>query len=237
MLRSTNVAQSAQQKLQKDLKEIEVQREEFQKIMDRVKVIDNLVEFMEDNTDAMAQDVEKFQKDVEDLEKTKETNHPLQKLTDLLDRWSRDEPHTQEDIIKFASELWMTLAEYEKDLKESVKGHEIILAMKEYKYSTHLDWIKNKLGFYMDLYETVMNESKLRQRRDMERVMMSMSDLESRLLTYQKDETELAQFIYGEVKLKNMSEATAHIHDLKKVMAGMHVQMKQFEPIKNTMKL
>lgn len=34
--------------------------EEFQKIMERVKKIDDLVEFIEDNTNEMAQDVEKF---------------------------------------------------------------------------------------------------------------------------------------------------------------------------------
>jgi len=72
---------------------------------------------------------------------------------------------TDEDLVKFANELWLTVTEFEKDLKESLKGHEIVLAMKDYKYSSHVDWIKNKFGFYIDYYETCMNELKLKQLR------------------------------------------------------------------------
>lgn len=42
----------------------------------------------------------------------------MSKLTDMLEKWDREERHSTEDIFKFATELWMTLAEYEKDLKE-----------------------------------------------------------------------------------------------------------------------
>lgn len=41
---------------------------------------------------------------------------------------------TEEDLVKFAGELWMTVSEFEKDLKDSLKGHDILLAMKSYKY-------------------------------------------------------------------------------------------------------
>jgi len=54
-----------------------------------------------------------------------------------------------------------------------LKGHEIILAMKDHKYSTHIDWVKNKFGFYIDFYETTMNEIKLKANRDMDRQMMA----------------------------------------------------------------
>lgn len=109
--------------------------------------------------------MDKFTKDVEELETQKETPHPLQKLQDLLDKWQKEELSTDEDLIKFASELWVTVADFEKDLKDSLKGHEILMAIKEYKYSSHVDWIKNKFGFYIDYYETCMNELKLKQMR------------------------------------------------------------------------
>lgn len=80
----------------------------------------------------------------------------------MLDKWSNEELMTEEDLVKFAGELWLTVSEFEKDLQDSLKGHEILLSMKEYKYSSHIDWIKNKFGFYIDLYETTMNELKLR---------------------------------------------------------------------------
>ena len=61
--------------------------------------------------------------------------------------------HTRDEVERFANELWFSLADYEKDIKEGAKGHEIILAMKEYKYMSHIEWIKNKFGFYVELYE------------------------------------------------------------------------------------
>ena len=70
--------------------------------------------------------------------------------------------------------------------------------MKEYKFQSHVDWIKNKFGFYVDLYEVTCTDLKLKQRRDMERQMMAMSDMESRLYNYQKDEGEIAKMIYDE---------------------------------------
>jgi hypothetical protein len=41
----------------------------------------------------------------------------------MLERWSREPIHTQDEIQKFANELWVSLDDYEKDMKDSVKGH------------------------------------------------------------------------------------------------------------------
>lgn len=73
------------------MKELNMRDEEFTKIMERVKNIDGLVENMEDNNDSLAQDFQKFEMEITELDKTKETNHPLNKLTDLLDKWNREE--------------------------------------------------------------------------------------------------------------------------------------------------
>ena len=53
-LEKLNAEKTAQQKLEKDIKEVQHRTEEFQKIMERVKKIDDLVEFIEDNTNEMA---------------------------------------------------------------------------------------------------------------------------------------------------------------------------------------
>lgn len=71
----------------------------------------------------------------------------------MLERWQQEPTHSFDDIQRFANELWVSLADYEKDIKESIHGHQIIMAMKEYKYMNHIEWIKNKFGFYVELYE------------------------------------------------------------------------------------
>lgn len=120
--------------------------------MDRVKNIDSIVDTMEDTTNAISQDIMAFEHEATALEReVKEP--PLLKLTEMLDRWSSEPIHTKDEIQKFAHELWVSLAEYEKDLKEGVQGHQIIIAMKDYKFMNHIEWIKNKFGFQLDLYE------------------------------------------------------------------------------------
>jgi hypothetical protein len=63
-----------------------------------------------------------------------------------LERWSNEDIITDDDMLKFANELWLTVEEFEKDLKDSLKGHEIVLSMKEHKYHSHTEWIKNKFS-------------------------------------------------------------------------------------------
>ena len=54
--------------------------------------------------------------------------------------------------------------------------------------------------------------------------MMSLAELESRLLQSQRDEGEVAQIIFGETpKLKTINEANNYITELKKMMTGMHI--------------
>ena len=125
---------------------------EYKRIMDRVKNIDSIVDTMEDTTNALSQDVMTFEHETNALEReVKEP--PLLKLTEMLDRWSSETIHTNDEIQKFAHELWVSLAEYEKDIKESVQGHQIIIAMKDYKFMNHIEWIKNKFGFQLELYD------------------------------------------------------------------------------------
>lgn len=59
--------------------------------------------------------------------------------------------------------------------------------------------------------------------------MMQLSDLESRLLNCQKEESDMAEYIYGEIKAKTLPEALQMINELRRIMAVMHLQIKQNE--------
>jgi hypothetical protein len=52
-----------------------------------------------------------------------------------------------------------------------------------------------------------MTELKIKSKRELDRITMQMCDLESRLLNYQKDESEIANIIYGDTKCKTLPEA------------------------------
>ena len=192
-----------------------------------------MVEHFEDNTDQMAQDMLQFEIELDNLEKQARDvnpNPPLQKITDMLERWSREPIHTQDEIQKFANELWVSLDDYEKDMKDSIKGHQIILAMKEYKFLTHLEWIKNKFGFYVDLYEQSFTEVKLKNRREIDQQMMALCDHESRMLNYQKEESEVSKIVYEDIPtFANYGEAHGYIVNMKKTVNSVFIENKNLK--------
>lgn len=115
-------------------------------------------------------------------------------------------------------------------MKDSIKGHQIILAMKEYKFLTHLEWIKNKFGFYVDLYEQSFTEMKLKNRKEMEHQMISLCDHESRMLNYQKEQTEVSKMVYEDIpSFANYGEAHGYIANMKKTVNFIFIENKNLK--------
>jgi chromosome segregation ATPase len=164
----TEKKESSRGSLSNTEKEVAAINSEYKKIMDRVKNIDKIVEEIEDNRTEFVQDVVTFEKEYDILEKeARDLNPlpPLTKITDMLERWSREPVHSQEDLKRFANELWVSLDDYEREMRDQVNGHQIILAIKEHKFMTNIEWLKNKFGFYLELYEQSFIEVKLKYRK------------------------------------------------------------------------
>ena len=102
--------------------------------------------------------------------------------------------------------------------------------MKEYKFLTHVEWLKNKFGFYVELYEQAFTELKLKNAREMEQQMMTMSDHESRMMMYQKDEGEVARMVFEEIPIfANKGEAQLYIARMKTTLNSLFVDNKNFK--------
>jgi hypothetical protein len=102
--------------------------------------------------------------------------------------------------------------------------------MKEYKFLTHVEWLKNKFGFYVELYEQAFTELKLKNAREMEQQMMTMSDHESRMMMYQKDEGEVARMVFEEIPIfANKGEAQLYIARMKTTVNSLFVDNKNFK--------
>jgi len=91
----------------------------------------------------------------------------------------------------------MTVEEFEKDLKEQVKGHDIVMAIKEHEHQSRVDWLKNKTGFEIEVLGRVINDTKLKYRAALERVDMRVSEIESRMLNYHLSEKETEKLFFG----------------------------------------
>jgi chromosome segregation ATPase len=93
----TEKKESSRGSLSNTEREVAAINSEYKKIMDRVKNIDKIVEEIEDNRTEFVQDVVTFEKEYDILEKeARELNSlpPLTKITDMLERWSREPVHS-----------------------------------------------------------------------------------------------------------------------------------------------
>ena len=107
-------------------KQIEARlRQEAQKLRDKMNSIDELINGLE-------HDNEEFEQEVEMLEASFEENRsnykpPLEKLELMLQEWSAEELYTHDDLVKFATELWKSREEFEKELRATARGAELEL--------------------------------------------------------------------------------------------------------------
>ena len=72
------------------------------KIKKKVEEVDGIAESIEDNNVEMAQDLMQFEKDIETLDTHKVSNHPGEKIRDMLEKWADEEIDSHDDIEKFA---------------------------------------------------------------------------------------------------------------------------------------
>ena len=62
----------------------------------------------------------------------------------MLHEWDDEERYTQDDIVKFANELWTTTADFERELRDSAKGFEIELKMAREQHTRREEQLKKK---------------------------------------------------------------------------------------------
>lgn len=71
------------------------------------------------------------------------------------------------------NELWMSLADYEKQLKEQMTGYELKLFLAKNQAMDREEALKTKCAYRLDLYEIALRELKLKSTRDIEHAMMA----------------------------------------------------------------
>jgi hypothetical protein len=104
--------------------------------------------------------------------------------------------------------------------------------MKEHKFMMNVEWLKNKFGFYLELYEQAFVELKIKYRKQIDQLQMSIADEESRIMNYQRDSSELSKQIYGDIPLfDTITQAISYIRDLKNTMNALYRENKNLHII------
>ena len=80
----------------------------------------------------------------------------------------------------------MSLAEFEKQLKDEVTGHELAKQRMTNYYMDKEEHMKDKFGFRLEMSEVALLETKLNSRKQIDQLSMALSDAESKLFQMYK---------------------------------------------------
>lgn len=155
---------------------------------------------------------------------------PLEKLQNMLEDWDKQEISTKDELMDYAHELWKTASQFEKELRTSLKGHEMELKKVKFQAATNVEWIKHKTETYITVLEEALRMTKEKHIMEIENMNMKLSEFESRSLNQQIEEPELTEIltidpntISDPVQLKKL------IQKLQKAGQSLKNQNKQFE--------
>lgn len=115
-------------------------------------------------------------------------------MTDL-EHWELEAIPTKDEIMDFATELWKTASEFEKELQTSMKGHEIEMQRLTVSSFQTIEWIKHKTDTYITALEEALRMTKDKYNMEVENLNMRISEFESRMMSQEVEEPELTRIL------------------------------------------
>jgi hypothetical protein len=158
------------------------------------------VDYIEKLMGTFVNDTAQLSTQIEAIEKEKKTHigldgQPLEKLQNLLEEWDRQEIETKEDLTVYANELWKTAKEFDKELRGSLKGHELEMKKLKFSSSNRFEWIKYKTNYLIDVHEEALRMTKEKYMIEIENLTMKISEMESRNLNMEVKDPELTHIL------------------------------------------
>jgi len=87
----------------------------------------------------------------------------------MLKKWHDDKGwFSQNDLRRYANELWVTKEKFEQQLKEQQTAMQIELKTKNAAFVSRVDSIRSNAAFRIQALETALIETKLKYRREAE---------------------------------------------------------------------
>lgn len=121
----------------------------FQKeVKERADQIDLLINSIDDNNLDLRNDVAEIEGDLEKLEAANPGQRagnsvPGEKVDRLLNEWADEDVYADEDMKKYTTELWVSLEEFEKQLKNEEGGQSIVFGRQVKRYEAQIQRLKN----------------------------------------------------------------------------------------------
>lgn len=194
------------------------------------------VEYLDKMMGTFENDNAQISTQIEALEKEKKIyneleGQPLDKLQNLLEEWDKQELETKEDLMDYANELWKTAKEFEKELKGSMKGHELEMKKLKFSSSNRLEWIKHKTNHLIIVHEEALRMTKEKYMLEVENLTMKISEMESRNLNLEVKEPELTQILNIDPSsiddIEQLRKMMKKVQNVAKAFKGENMQYSQ----------
>ena len=108
-------------------------------------------------------------------------------MNKMLQKWSEEPVYTEAQLEQYSKELWLSLQDFEKWIKEQEFCMEAELKNLKIQYRTRVDGIRAHTSMRIEALESALIETKLRLNRERERAEMTMAEMESRTMNLYVD--------------------------------------------------
>jgi hypothetical protein len=99
-------------------------------LMESTSRVDEMVAQIDDNNIDVLNEVRDTEELLEKLEAENRRNNnpqfPGQKLSNMMEKWGKEHVYSGHQNRKYATELWVSVEEFEAQLKDEIKGHDIV---------------------------------------------------------------------------------------------------------------
>lgn len=136
-----------------------------------------------------------------------------------MKKWGDEQNEYDDDysLKQYARTLWISLHQFETDLKNEQSGHDLQIQYLHANYRNQISDLKHKTSTYIECIETALYETKTKYQREIERYRMTIEEMESKKMNQIKTKNHVNTFvnkIREEMVFRTVKEARLTIDQL-----------------------
>ena len=136
-------------------------------------------------------EVKDIERDLRDLEDAHRHKAPGEKLTKLLGDWDKEPPITAKYVEKWATELWKSKEQFEKELRDEYSKIALMEKRIKAQCQDKIMKVRQQCSFTVTAYERSLQQVKLRCFLDVERANMRLAEMESTVLSHERSDSQM----------------------------------------------
>ena len=95
-----------------------------------------------------------------------------------------------QDMSKLATELWVSLAKFERMIAEESRGYKVEHDALRHRSAKHIEFVKENANFRIQSLESALIELKLNSRKEIDRLNMTLEDINSQAYNRTRPKTQ-----------------------------------------------